>query len=80
MSEKDKFVQFSNDLFSGIVQLIEQAKQKLAVHVNAETTLLYWNIGHFINENLKINNKLEYGSKILATLSQQLTAPSLHYL
>jgi hypothetical protein len=74
MSENNQIAKFSNDFFTGIVQLIEQAKQKVANFLNAETTLLNWSIGNFINENLKINNRLEYGGKILATLSQQLTA------
>lgn len=76
MSDNKQIVKFSNELFIGIVHLIEQAKQKVAVVLNTETTLLYWNIGYYINENLKINNRLEYGAKILATLSQQLTT---HY-
>ncbi len=74
MRENTQIAIFSNELFTGIVQLIEQTKQKVAIVLNAETTLLYWNIGYYINENLKINNRLEYGAKILATLSQQLTA------
>ncbi len=76
MSNKDQITKFSNDLLPGIIQFIEHAKQKTALFLNVETTLLYWNIGHFINDNLKQNNRLEYGGKILATLSQQLTA---HY-
>jgi predicted nuclease of restriction endonuclease-like (RecB) superfamily len=76
MSENTQIDKFSNELFAGIVQLIEQAKQRAAVVLNAETTLLYWNIGYYINENLKTNNRLQYGAKILATLSQQLTT---HY-
>lgn len=73
MSKNEQIDKYSNDLFTGIVQLIEQAKQKVAVILNSETTLLYWNIGHYINENLKVNNRLEYGGKIVATLSQQLS-------
>jgi predicted nuclease of restriction endonuclease-like (RecB) superfamily len=76
MNENKEIAKFCNELFTGIVQLIEQAKQKVAVVLNTETTLLYWNIGHYINQNLKVNNRLEYGAKILATLSQQLT---MHY-
>jgi predicted nuclease of restriction endonuclease-like (RecB) superfamily len=76
MSENTKIAKFSNELFTGIVQLIEQSKQKVALVINEETTLLYWNIGYYINENLKVNNRLEYGAKILVTLSQQLTS---HY-
>ncbi len=73
MSSKELIVDFTNELFPGIVQLIERSRQKAAVFLNAETTLLYWSIGQFINENLKENNRLEYGAKILATLSQQLS-------
>lgn len=76
MSENTQIAKFSNELFTEIVQLIEQAKQKVALVLNTETTLLYWNIGCYINENLKVNNRLEYGAKILATLSQELTT---HY-
>ena len=74
MSKDDPIARFSDDLFVGIVKIIEQARHKASVFLNTETTILYWNIGHYINENLKINNRLEYGGKILATLSQQLTA------
>jgi predicted nuclease of restriction endonuclease-like (RecB) superfamily len=63
----------SNKLFVGIDLLIENAKTKVSVFLNVETTLLYWNIGNFINTELKSELKLEYGAKILATLSQQLT-------
>ena len=73
MTKIDPIAKFSDNLFLGIVQLIEQAKHKVAVYLNTETTLLYWNIGQFINENLKEDTRLEYGGKILATLSQQLT-------
>ena len=73
MNQNRQIVDFSNDLYHGISQIIENARQKVAIFLNAETTLLYWNIGNYINENLKENNRLEYGAKILATLSQQLS-------
>lgn len=73
MSRKELIDGFSDNLFPGIVQLIEHSRNKAAIFLNAETTLLYWNIGQFINETLKENNRLEYGSKILATLSQLLS-------
>lgn len=73
MTKIDPITKVTDNLFFGIVQLIEQAKHKVAVYLNTETTLLYWNIGQFINENLKEHTRLEYGGKILATLSQQLT-------
>ena len=66
-------IQFSGELFSSLSFIIEKARNKTAVFVLTESTLLYWEIGNFINAYLKTNGRAEYGAKILATLSQQLT-------
>lgn len=63
----------SNKLYNGIVQIIDNARNRTAVFLNSETTLMYWNIGRYINTNLKENNKTAYGKNIVATLSQQLS-------
>jgi len=60
-------------LFTGIDNLIENARKKVSVLLNRETTLLYWSVGHYINTELKAEDRLKYGAKILATLSQLLT-------
>lgn len=74
MKKKDNLVIANNSklLYVGINRLIENARNRGAVFLNAETTLLYWSIGNFINTELKETDRLEYGAKILATLSQQL--------
>ena len=36
-------------LFSEVSCLIEEAKQRVAVAVNAELTILYWRIGTLVN-------------------------------
>ena len=64
---------YSKDLIIGISSLINEAKSKVAVYVNVETTVLYWSIGDFISTELKQKKLLEYGKQILATVSQQLT-------
>jgi predicted nuclease of restriction endonuclease-like (RecB) superfamily len=56
-----------------VKQLIEQSRQNVAVAVNAEITLLYWNIGKRINQEVLNFNRAEYGKQVVATLSQQLT-------
>lgn len=73
MSKHDIQPSFPDILLTGVSQLIENARLKVAVFLNTETTILYWAIGNHININLKENNRTEYGSKIIATLSQQLT-------
>ncbi|CAG5006063.1 Putative nuclease YhcG [Dyadobacter sp. CECT 9275] len=57
----------------GVKRLIEQSRQNVAVAVNAEITLLYWNIGKRINQEVLNFNRAEYGKQIVATLSMQLT-------
>ncbi len=59
-------------LYSGIVNLIENARKSLAISVNRETTLLNWAIGNYINLDLKDDGKGQYGSRIVATVSQLL--------
>jgi predicted nuclease of restriction endonuclease-like (RecB) superfamily len=74
MTNSDEQIQlFSIELLSGITEIIEKSKTKAAVFLNSETTVLYWSIGKFINENLKTQNRTSYGNKIVATLSQQLS-------
>ncbi|MCK9271048.1 MAG: DUF1016 N-terminal domain-containing protein [Bacteroidales bacterium] len=63
----------SNKLFEGIDVLIRNARNKVSVYLNSESTLLYWSIGACINSELRQDIRLEYGARILATLWQQLT-------
>ena len=62
----------SEALLKGVQEIIERARSKVAVFINAEATLLNWQIGNYINIELIRENRAEYGSKILATLSQEL--------
>lgn len=59
-------------IFKGVQSIIEIARSKVAIFVNAETSLLNWQIGNYINRELIHENRAVYGSKIIATLSQQL--------
>jgi predicted nuclease of restriction endonuclease-like (RecB) superfamily len=66
-------LQNTNSLFSEIKQLIEEAKQNVAVVVNATTTVLYWNIGERINTDILDNKRAEYGKEVVKSLSRNLT-------
>jgi len=59
-------------LFSSIRELVEQSKQQIATSVNATMTLLYWQIGKIIDNELLERARAEYGKQIVATLSRQL--------
>jgi len=61
-------------LFSEISGMIAAAKERVAVAVNAELTMLYWNVGRRVNREVLGNKKPEYGKQVVSDLSIQLTA------
>ncbi len=62
----------SNPLFGSVKQLIEQSRQQIAVSVNAAMSLLYWQVGNAINDDILNDQRAAYGQQIVATLSHQL--------
>ncbi len=62
----------NDELFVDIRQMIEDARQAVSHTVNAGLTLLYWNIGKRINDEILKNKRAEYGEKILPTVSAKL--------
>lgn len=63
MSQLDK----SNnlDLVKEISLYIEESKQQLAITVNTTLSLLYWQIGKRINEEILQNQRAEYGKQVI---------------
>jgi len=61
-----------NKLFLHISKIIENRKTRVYSHANQETTLMFWEIGHYINSILLDNKRAEYGKKILPTLAAKL--------
>jgi hypothetical protein len=62
----------SGDLTNDIRKLIETARQNIAVTVNAGLTILYWQIGSRIRQDILKEKRAEYGREIVVTLSRQL--------
>ena len=60
------------DLFVDISAIIENRKGRAAATVNSEMTLMFWEIGHYINFVLLGNERATYGKQIVSTLSKQL--------
>lgn len=52
-------------LFQDIDQLIDAARQRAAVAVNAELTLLYWQVGQRIQTEVLQGQRAEYGKQII---------------
>ena len=59
-------------LVDDLRQIINQARNRVAVNVNAELTLMYWHIGERINREVLGNERAEYGKRIVSAVSTQL--------
>ncbi len=55
-----------------IVTLIDGTRQRVAATVNSELTLLYWNIGKQINDDILKNGRADYGKSVVLELSKEL--------
>jgi predicted nuclease of restriction endonuclease-like (RecB) superfamily len=53
--------------------LIEGSRQQVAQAVNSAISLLYWEIGRRIKNDILNNQRAEYGMFIMTTLSEQLS-------
>jgi predicted nuclease of restriction endonuclease-like (RecB) superfamily len=61
-------------LLADLRDLIQTARQRIATIANSTHTLLYWYVGRrLLRENLQ-GSRAAYGKRILATVSQHLTA------
>lgn len=65
---------FDSPLLADIRHLIDAARQRVAVAVNAELSLLYWRIGRRIDAEVLQGQRAEYGKQIVSSVAKQLTA------
>jgi predicted nuclease of restriction endonuclease-like (RecB) superfamily len=61
-------------LVAELRQLIDGARQRAAAAINAELTLLYWQVGERIHRELLQGQRAAYGDAIVASLGRQLSA------
>lgn len=66
--------QVSGRLYDGVVEIIDNARKQVAVYVNFQMSMTFWNVGSFIINDMEYQAYSAYGQKILATLSQKLMA------
>ena len=57
-----------------VQQLIDAARTRAAIAVNAELTVLYWQIGKLLREHVLDGERAKYGKQIIERLSCDLTA------
>jgi len=76
MSETDKIPEIlppSDDLIKDLKNLIQSARFRAAQTINAEITLLYWQVGRRIRSEVLKGTRAEYGKQVVVTTSQRLT-------
>ncbi len=61
-------------LLPDVSQLIADAKSRAAQQLNAELTLLYWQVGRRIGKSVLQGERGTYGKEVIAELSKRLTA------
>lgn len=62
----------SLDIVQEISALIEESKQQVVRTANSALTLLFWQVGNRINEEVLKNERAQYGKQIVATVSAQI--------
>ncbi|MBL0294805.1 MAG: DUF1016 family protein [Saprospiraceae bacterium] len=71
-SDKSKKSVVQTELVTELSLLIEQSQQQVVAHANSTLTLLFWQVGKRINEDILQNKRADYGKQIVSTLSTQL--------
>lgn len=67
-----KVMNTEQQLLNELSALIQQSQQQVVLQANSTLTMLFWQIGKRINENILQNKRAEYGKQIVATVSTQL--------
>ncbi len=62
-----------NKLYDDVCDIIDQTRYRIAVHVNSEASIMNWNVGKIIKENVLHNARAEYGDKVLKRLSERFS-------
>jgi len=65
-------VENPSKLFNDVCNLIDSAKSRVASTANIEMTLLYWQIGKCVNNDLLDGQRADYGKQIVSQLATQL--------
>jgi len=61
-------------LFERIAAIIENRKYRAYAHANHENTMMFWEVGQYINSAVLGNKRAAYGKQILSSLAAKLVA------
>lgn len=69
----NELLQIGSRISNGVEKIIAESKHSIAFYLNSEVSMTYWRIGRYIASELDEIGDDKYGTKIVATVSQQLT-------
>ena len=69
---KKNKLELKENLAIEIKRLIEESKQQVSIAVNSTMTMLYWQIGKKVNNEILKDTRAAYGKQIVVSLSRQL--------
>lgn len=72
MSIKNNDLQWDNHLFSELSELIEKSQQQVVSYANSTLTILFWQVGKRINEDVLNNQRASYGKQIVSLIAIRL--------
>jgi predicted nuclease of restriction endonuclease-like (RecB) superfamily len=73
MPDKDLNTELSLQLLPQVQRLIDAARGRAASAVNAELTVLYWQIGKLLKVSVLEGERAAYGMQVISRLSAELT-------
>ena len=59
-------------LFERVASIIELRKSRAGTYANREVTLMYWEVGHYVNSVVLDGSRAAYGKRIVTALASQL--------
>ena len=69
---KDETRLDESQIFECVTDIIETRKSRAGAYANREVTLMYWEVGQYINSVVLNDGRAEYGKKILPPLAAKL--------
>jgi predicted nuclease of restriction endonuclease-like (RecB) superfamily len=70
--KKQASLQAEHRLLFELSHLIEQSQQQVISQANSTLTMLFWRVGHRIQQEILQHKRAEYGKQIVSRLSHQL--------
>lgn len=67
-------IEISNEarLYDDVCNIIDEARYRVAVYVNSEASMMNWNVGKRIKEDILNNKRADYGQQVIKRLAKKL--------